>query len=71
MSGSRTFTFTDPHPYRTNFQGADIEVLITTRGDFRTEVTQIDLSQLWMQRAREAPATRGESNCSVANLNAG
>ncbi|MGA2128153.1 MAG: helix-turn-helix domain-containing protein [Xanthobacteraceae bacterium] len=36
-----------------NLRGAEIEVLVTARGDFRAELTQIDLPRLWIQRGRE------------------
>jgi AraC-like DNA-binding protein len=53
MTGIRMSTFTDPSSYQANLHGAEIEVLVTTRGDFRAELTQIDLPRLWIQRGRE------------------
>ena len=53
MGGIRTFAFTDPYSYQTNLRGAEIEVLVTRRGNFRAELTQIELPRLWLQRGRE------------------
>jgi AraC-like DNA-binding protein len=52
MFGSRTFTFTDPYPYQAAIRGAELEVIVTTAGDFRAELTQIDLPRLRLSRAR-------------------
>jgi AraC-like DNA-binding protein len=54
MSGSRVLNFTDPYPYQSMFRGAQFEVLVTRSGDFRAELTQIELPRLWMQRGRES-----------------
>jgi AraC-like DNA-binding protein len=53
MPKSRTYSFVDPYPYQATIRAADMEVLVTGRGNFRAELTQIDLPQLWMQRGRE------------------
>jgi AraC-like DNA-binding protein len=49
----RTFAFTDPYSYQSTLRGAEIEVLVRAKGDFRAELTQIDLPRLWIQRGRE------------------
>ena len=56
MAASRVLAFTDPHPFQTAIRAAEIEILPTTKGDFRGELTQIDLPRLWMQRGRESLA---------------
>jgi AraC-like DNA-binding protein len=53
MSGSRVLTFSDPYPYQSAIRGAQFEVLVTKRGRFRAELTQIELPRLLMQRGRE------------------
>jgi len=53
MSGSRVLAFTDPYPYQCAIRGAQFEVLVTRKGDFSADLTQIELSRLWMQRGRE------------------
>jgi AraC-like DNA-binding protein len=54
MASSSVATFTDPHPYETAFQDAQVEILPTTKGDFRAELTRIRLDRLWLQRGRES-----------------
>jgi AraC-like DNA-binding protein len=47
-----TFTFTDPQPYQAAVP-AQWEILVTRKGDFQAELTQVELPRLWLQRARE------------------
>jgi AraC-like DNA-binding protein len=54
MTGSNSFTFTDPIPYQSAIRGAEVELLVTDRGDFHAELTQIDLGRLWMQYGCES-----------------
>jgi AraC-like DNA-binding protein len=54
MSGSRVLTFSDPDPYQSAIRDARFEVLVTGRGDFRAELTQIELPRLRLQRGRES-----------------
>ena len=54
MPSSRVLFFTDPHPYQAVVRAAEVEVFVTTRGEFRAELTQINLHRLWMQRGWEA-----------------
>jgi AraC-like DNA-binding protein len=54
MFGSRTFKFTDPYPYQAAIRGAELEVIVTTAGDFRAELMQIDLPRLRISRGRES-----------------
>jgi AraC-like DNA-binding protein len=54
MTGYNSFTFTDPIPYQAAIRGAEVELLVTCRGDFHAELTQIDLDRLWMQYGCES-----------------
>jgi AraC-like DNA-binding protein len=47
------FVFTDPQLYQASVRPADIEVLVTTNGEFRAELTRVELPRLWIQRGRE------------------
>jgi AraC-like DNA-binding protein len=53
MPWSKVLNFTDPFPYQAAIRAADVELYPTTRGEFRAELTQITLRQLWMQRFHE------------------
>lgn len=55
MPSGRIFTFTDPQQYQATLRsGQGVRVCPTTKGDFRAELMQIDLSRLWMQRVDES-----------------
>jgi hypothetical protein len=54
MPSSRTFTFTDPHPYGAAIRAGNVEALPTTKGSFHAELMQIDLHRLWLQRGSES-----------------
>jgi AraC-like DNA-binding protein len=53
MPWSRVLRFTDPFPYQSAIRAADVELYPTTKGEFRAELTQINLDKLWMQRFDE------------------
>ncbi|MBR1148996.1 helix-turn-helix domain-containing protein [Bradyrhizobium sp. AUGA SZCCT0431] len=53
MAWSRVLTFDDPLPYQSAIRAADVDVYPTERGGFHSELTQIVLNQLWMQRFDE------------------
>jgi AraC-like DNA-binding protein len=53
MSSGRVLFFADPRPDQAVIRAAEMEVFITTKGEFRAELTQINLHRLWMQRGRE------------------
>jgi len=50
---SKSFTFADPYPYQAALRISDVEIFPTVKGEFRAELMQINLNQLWMQRGRE------------------
>jgi AraC-like DNA-binding protein len=47
-------SFTDPIPYQAAIRGVEVELLVTAKGSFRAELTQIDLGRLWMQYGSES-----------------
>jgi hypothetical protein len=53
MPWGRVLTFSDPFPYQSAMQGADVEVYPTARGKFHSELTQVGLNKVWMQRFHE------------------
>lgn len=54
MPSSAVRTFDDPHEYQTSIRAGDVKVVVTARGDFRAELTRIDLHRVWMQRSRSS-----------------
>jgi AraC-like DNA-binding protein len=42
--------FRDPWEHQSFFRAADMKVVVTERGDYSSDLTRIDLHQLWMQR---------------------
>jgi AraC-like DNA-binding protein len=50
MVSSATRSFRDPWEHQSFFRAADMKVVVTDRGDYSSELTRIDLHQLWMQR---------------------
>jgi hypothetical protein len=49
----RLFLFTDPIPYQAAIRGVELDLLVTARGSFHAELTQIDLDRLLMQYGSE------------------
>ena len=54
MHSSTTRTFTDPDTYFAGIRNLQIDGVITKRGEFRAELTRIDLHHLWMHRIDES-----------------
>jgi AraC-like DNA-binding protein len=54
MAIHRALTFTDPHDYRNGVRGADHQVMILSRGDYRAELTLLDFGNLLVQRGRQS-----------------
>nr|WP_294529694.1 helix-turn-helix domain-containing protein [uncultured Rhodopila sp.] len=53
MANHHFLTFTDPHDYRSRLRGADQEVMILARGDYRAELTHLEFDNLLVQRSRQ------------------
>jgi hypothetical protein len=53
MASSRILRFSDPAPYQAAIRATDVELYPTTKGQFRSELTQINFDRLWMQRFSE------------------
>ena len=53
MPDSAVLTFTDPDAYYATIRTAEVKGVVTVRGDYRAELTRIELYQLWMQRGVE------------------
>ena len=56
MPDSAVLTFTDPDVYYAAIRNAQVEGVVTTRGNFRAELRRIDLHRLWMLRGEESLA---------------
>ena len=54
MLRSSTNTYTDPDAYEAAIQPAHWKMLVSSRGTFQAELTQIKLPRLWLQRGRES-----------------
>jgi hypothetical protein len=50
MTLSRVLTFADPYAFQEAVRVANVELIVTDKGDFHGELTQVDLDRLWMQR---------------------
>jgi hypothetical protein len=50
MPSSGVQTFTDADDYAAAIRGAQAELTVLGRGQFRAKITKIDLHRLWMQR---------------------
>ena len=50
MAWSTAFCFTDPLSFQAAISTADLELLATTKGQFRAELTRVCMDQLWIQR---------------------
>jgi AraC-like DNA-binding protein len=54
VAGSSVVTFTDPETYQAAISPAQVEILVTNKGECRTALTEIDLHRLRLQRGRES-----------------
>jgi hypothetical protein len=53
VAWSKVLTFTDPFQYTAAVRAADMQIFPTARGEFRAELTQVTMNELWMQRFNE------------------
>jgi len=53
MPDNAVLTFTDPGAYHANILRSQVDGVVTARGEYRTELTRIDLHRLCMQRGDE------------------
>lgn len=53
MPDSTVLSFTDPDVYHANFRRSRVEGVVICRGEYRAEVTSVDLHRLRMQRGDE------------------
>jgi AraC-like DNA-binding protein len=56
MPDSAVVTFTDPDAYHAAIRNAQVEGVVTARGDYRAELTRLDLHRLCMLRSEESLA---------------
>jgi hypothetical protein len=53
MPSISVLTFTEPDAYYAAIRTAEVDGVVTARGDYRAELTRIELHCLWMQRGVE------------------
>jgi AraC-like DNA-binding protein len=53
MPDSSVLRFSEPYEYQNAVRAAAADLLITSPGPFKAELTRIDLHRLWMQRGHE------------------
>lgn len=53
MAWSRFIAFDDPFHYQSAIRAGDWEIFPTVKGQFRAELTQVVMNELWMQRFSE------------------
>jgi AraC-like DNA-binding protein len=54
MARHQFLTFTDPHDYLDRLRGAHQQVMILARGDYRAELTHLELGNILLQRSRQS-----------------
>jgi AraC-like DNA-binding protein len=52
--GSGVVAFTDPEAYQAAINPAQVQLLVTAKGEYRDALTGIELDRLWPQRGRES-----------------
>jgi AraC-like DNA-binding protein len=53
VAWSKVLTFADPYQYTEAVRAADMQIFPTAKGEFRAELTQVTMNELWMQRFAE------------------
>jgi AraC-like DNA-binding protein len=56
MPQSAIFHSSDPFEHHRSLRAEEVELVVTAPGEFRGEVTRIDLHRLWLQRGHESLA---------------
>jgi AraC-like DNA-binding protein len=54
VAGFSVSKFDDPYAFQAAVKPAQVEILITTKGDFDAELTRLVFPRLWAQRGRES-----------------
>lgn len=52
MPSNAVLSFTDPDEHHAAIRAGEARALVTTPGNYRGELTRIDLHKLWMQRGQ-------------------
>jgi AraC-like DNA-binding protein len=53
VAWSKVFAFADPFQYTSAIRAADMQIFPTAKGEFRADLTQVTMNELWMQRFNE------------------
>jgi hypothetical protein len=53
LAHSNIAKFVDPEAFQAAVHPSQVEILVTTKGNFRAELTRIELPRLWVQRGRD------------------
>lgn len=53
MFGKGAVAYTDPQAFQTAVRPAQVEILVTTKGDFHAELSRTELPRVWVQRGHE------------------
>lgn len=62
MVGNSASKFDDPYAFQAAVKPAEVEIFVTTKGNFDAELSCIAFPRLWVQRGRES-LPRAESLC--------
>ena len=54
MASGKVLSFSDPFLLQSVIRASDVEIIPTARGTFHTELTQVIMRQLWMQRFHDS-----------------
>ncbi len=54
MGTSSVARFADPEAYQASIRPANVEILVTAKGDFHAALTRVEFPRLWVQRGRES-----------------